>query len=471
ADGLTRAAEPRKRAAQRRTSAAEQRMLAAQDREAAEEDRALGAAERRAALVDRETLARRMAIAETESRRTPLNLDLLLSAVEAAPPTAAADVLGVALSETLDAREVSFLIADYSGQSLIRLSHVARGHAGGDAGRERTEAVGLIGTPHGRALVEQEVVVVADDGGSRVFAPVTNRGEAVGVLELALDEEPDEQTLTDVARAAHAFAYIVIANRRFTDLYEWGQRSVPLSLEAEIQHRLLPGSYTCEGGQFTLAGWLEPAGDVGGDTFDFSVDRDTLHLSLTDAMGHTLEAALLATVLVGALRNARRRAVGLAEQARLGDAALTSYATRFAFVTGQLVRVDLTSGVARIVNAGHQPPIRIRDGRAEEIELKADPPFGLRGNAEYHIQDLCLRPGDRVVFLTDGMLERNATAVDVFSLLIDTRHLHPREAVQELTRAVVHACGGDLRDDATVLCFDWQGGPPRERDASGGADR
>ena len=90
---------------------------------------------------------------------------------------------------------------------------------------------------------------------------------------------------------------------------------MPLSLAAEIQHRLLPGSYTCEAGQFTLAGWLEPAGDVGGDTFDFALERDTLHLSMTDAMGHEVDAALLATVLVGALRNARRAGVGLAEQA------------------------------------------------------------------------------------------------------------------------------------------------------------
>ena len=103
-----------------------------------------------------------------------------------------------------------------------------------------------------------------------MFAPVTNRGEAIGVLELALPDAPDEQTLADVALAAHALAYVVIANRRFTDLFEWGQRSVPLSLAAEIQRRLLPASYTCEAGQFTLAGWLEPAGDVGGDTFDFT---------------------------------------------------------------------------------------------------------------------------------------------------------------------------------------------------------
>src|SRR5215212_5975081 len=122
--------------------------------------------------------------------------------MEAAPPVAAADVLGDALTEALDARDVSFLIADYSGQSLIRLSHVGRGRMGGDRGRERAEAVPLLDTPHGRALAEQRVTVVADeDAGSRLFAPVTSRGEAVGVLELGLERAPDEATLAAVAGA------------------------------------------------------------------------------------------------------------------------------------------------------------------------------------------------------------------------------------------------------------------------------
>jgi serine phosphatase RsbU (regulator of sigma subunit) len=405
-----------------------------------------------------------------DRRRSPLNLNVLLGAVEAAAPVAAADVVGDALRAAVDARDVSFLIADYSGQALIRLSHVDRGDADAMDGRERSETVPLVGTPHGRALADQEVQVVTENGSSRLFAPVTSRGEAVGVLELALDAAPDEQTIAGIALAAHALAYVVIANRRFTDLYEWGQRSLPLSLEAEIQHRLLPSSYTLEAGQFTLAGWLEPAGDVGGDTFDFSVERDTLHLSMTDAMGHTLNAALLATVLVGALRNARRRAVSLAEQACIAHEALSSYAQNEEFVTGQLVRIDLPTGTACIVNAGHPAPIRIRDGRAEPVLLSADLPFGTSPSGDYRVQELALQAGDRLVFLTDGMLERNATAVDAMSVLTASQDLHPREAVQDLTRAVVKACGGKLRDDATVLCLDWHGGPPRLRQASEGAD-
>ena len=121
-------------------------------------------------------------------------------------------------------------------------------------------------------------------------------------------------------------AFVVIANRRHTDLYEWGQRTRPLSLSAEIQHRLLPGPQTCEGGAFTLAGWLEPAAGIAGDTFDFSLARDLLHLSITDAMGHGVAAALNATLCVGSLRNARSEGASLLGQVTLTNQALVEHA-------------------------------------------------------------------------------------------------------------------------------------------------
>ena len=408
----------------------------------------------------------------TEHRDVRLDLRSLLARVEAAPPVAAADVIGAALEEMLGAREVSFLIADFSGLSLIRLGHVEASGTTHAPGQETAERVALADTPHGRALASQRVELVTEGGGARLLAPVTSRGEAVGVLELLLADRPNEQTLADVALAAHALAYVVIANRRYTDLFEWGQRTLPLSLPAEIQHRLLPGSYTCEAGQFTLAGWLEPAGEVGGDTFDFALERETLHLSITDSMGHTVAASLLATMLVGSLRNTRRRGVELVEQARLADEALAEHAAADQFVTGQVARIDLVGETALIVNAGHPLPLRLRSGRVEEIVLPPDLPFGTLAPAGgYRAQTLRLEPGDRLVFLTDGLLERHAAGLDLAAILADGRDLHPREAVQQLIHAALKIAGGELRDDATALCLDWHGGPPRDRNSHWGADR
>ena len=385
-----------------------------------------------------------------------LDLGALLAAAEAAPPIAAVDVVGDVLAEMVGAREVGFLIADLSGRALMRLGHSKR-RAGSSRSRETAERVPLQGTPQGEALATQALVTAADAEGAWLYAPVSSRGEAVGVLELRVDGVPDPLTLADVAVAAHALAYIVIANGRYTDLFQWGQRSVPLSLAAEIQHGLLPGSYTCEGGAFTLAAWLEPAGDVGGDTFDFSVARDTLMFSITDAMGHTVAAALLATLLVGSLRHGRRRDVPLSEQARLGNEALSEHAGPWDFVTGQIVRVDLATGTAQIINAGHPPPLRIRDGEVTELALEADPAFGMFPDTQFRIQQLPLEPGDRLLFVTDGVLERHAAEVDVRTMLASSRSKHPREAVQQLIGAAVEASGGQLADDATALCFDWRG--------------
>ena len=192
----------------------------------------------------------------TDDRAPRVDLGALLAAVEDAPPVAAADVLGRQLADALGASDVTFLIADYSGEALVRLG----GAAMRTQGQEAAERVALSGVAHGRVLAAQELEVIDGPDGARVLAPVTNRGEAIGVLELRLPEAPDDRTRADVALAAHALAYVIIANRRYTDLLEWGQRSVPLSLAAEIQHRLLPASYTCEAGQFTLAGWLGTGG-------------------------------------------------------------------------------------------------------------------------------------------------------------------------------------------------------------------
>ena len=399
-----------------------------------------------------------------------LDLATLLLAVENAPPVAAADVLGDWLAEAIGACVVSFLVVDLSGRALIRLGHSGATAATRTQGRETAVRVPLADSPHGEALKRQTVQIEAGDGETCVFAPVTNRGEAIGVLELSLPDPPDEQTLADVALAAHALAYVVIANRRFTDLFEWGQRSVRLSLAAEIQHRLLPDTFTCEGGQFTLAAWLEPAGEIAGDSFDFAIERDTLHVSMSDARGHAVGAAILATLLVGALRNARRAGVGLAEQARLANAGLGEYVGWSDFVTAQVVRIDLRAATATIVNAGHEPPLRLRDGRVDAVELWADPPFGIVRHHSYRVQPLPLQAGDRLMFLTDGMVERNAAHVDIRTLMIEGAQMHPREAVQHVVLALLDATDGKLKDDATAMCVDWHGGPPRERASEGGSN-
>ncbi len=399
-----------------------------------------------------------------------IDVGALLEKVEAAAPIDAVEAVAGALGDMLGARTAALLIADFSGRAVVRLTSADQVTGARSHGAEQAETLPLTGSRYEQVLRTQRPEVEEVEDGVRMLVPVTDRGDAIGLLEIVLPGPPSESVVADLSSAAHALAYVVIAARRYTDVFEWGQRSTPFALAAEIQRRLLPASYTCEAGQFTLAGWLEPASSVGGDTFDYTLDRHGLQVSITDAVGHQVEAALLATLLVGSLRNGRRRGLGLAEQAAFANDSLAENSRPGEFVTGQLLRVDLRTGVARIVNAGHTLPLRLRDGKVEEIELTVEAPFGVLPGKTFEVQPFPLEPGDRIVFLTDGMLERNAAALDVAAALAGSADLHPREVVHELGAAVLRATGQDLRDDATMVCLDWYGGPPRDRHTEHGAD-
>lgn len=415
-------------------------------------------------------------------------LTRLLDAVESAAPVDAVAAVTRELGRRLHAASVSFLITDTSGRALVELTRVrssrlASGSASSDRsglrreGHESALTVPFDGGPFEQVVRGQRPLVLPPgelgEEGWTVLAPVTERGEVIGVLQLLLPEEPAERTIEEIASLAHLLAFVVIANRRHTDLFEWGHRSHPLGLSAEIQQRLLPASRTCEAGAFTLSGWLEPAAEIAGDTFDYSLARDSLHVSLTDAMGHGVAAALTATLCVSALRGGRRIGLSLVEQSRAANAAVAEHGARGRhddFVTGLVGRLELEQGLLQLVNAGHVPPYLARDSYIRTVELPVNLPFGLFPDTRYGTATLALEPGDRVVFVTDGMLERNAASIDLPNAIRDSASLHPREAAAALADSVLRATGHALGDDATVLCLDWYGGHGRERTTAQGAD-
>jgi len=400
--------------------------------------------------------------------RLRTNLRMLLNRAEAASPVEAIDVMADELAVMLDADELCFLIMDLGGRAVTRF-----GGLGNNAARKLQEGaphapvVPLPGTVYERVLRSQQPELESEgDDRHKLIVPVTERGDAMGVLEMTVPWRPSEHDVEDVQECARALAYVVVGCRRHTDLFEWAQRSLPFSLAAEIQRRLLPAAFTCEAGQLTVSGWLEPANAVGGDTFDYSLDRDTLHVSITDAVGHDVHAAMLATLLVGSLRNGRRREQGLLEQAAAANDALAANSGPGDFVTGQLVRINRHTARMSIVNAGHPFPYRVHQGVVDRVELAIDMPFGLRPGREFTYQEVELRPGDRIALVTDGILERNAASLEIAALLAETADRHPREVVYTIGDEVLHATGGDLRDDATIVCIDWHGGPVRGRVAT-----
>jgi serine phosphatase RsbU (regulator of sigma subunit) len=409
----------------------------------------------------------------TDSEASGMDLSDVLLQVEKAAPVDAVTAVTRSIGTHLGALWVSFLVADMSGRALVRLSHVPIGALPDGRQDDRDVAMTLPfdGGPQEQALRAQRVMVEESDGMFVVRAPVTQRGEAIGLLEIALPAAPPDAVVQAVSRAAHTLAFVIIANRRHTDLFEWGQRTTPFTLAAEIQRRLLPASFTCEADSFTLAAWLEPAASIGGDTFDYSLARDQLHLSITDAVGHGVQSALTATLCVGSLRNTRRRGGTLLDQAQAANQALLDHAPGgFTFATGLLGRLDLGTGTLAVVNAGHPVPLLIRGSTAQHVELPVNRPFGVLRHRPYRQAEILLQPGDRLVLVTDGMLERGAATLDLPASVQHLSGLHPREVVRVLGDLILEVAGPTLPDDACLMVLDWHGSHGATRDTKAGAD-
>jgi serine phosphatase RsbU (regulator of sigma subunit) len=169
------------------------------------------------------------------------------------------------------------------------------------------------------------------------------------------------------------------------------------------------------------------------------------------------------------LRNCRRAVASPAEQADTANQLLQSNARGDQFVTGLILRIRLADGHVDIVNAGHPLPFLVRDGDVVPLELTAQLPLGL-ATEPYRGDELILRPGDRLVLVTDGYLDRLAARLDIEGSLTRPVDRHPRQIVQELAQGVLQVTNGDPRDDATVLCLDWYGSD-HARGATGGASQ
>jgi stage II sporulation SpoE-like protein len=381
----------------------------------------------------------------------------LLPALDGAFPTDLVDVLASFLREHASADEVDLLLADYDLEILVRIRR--------DEPAASTQTMPVSGSEAGRAFTTQATVVQPSEGSVVVYVPVSLRAERLGVLRVRLVEPVPLDTVAGLQQVATVVGYVIFAAGRFTDMIEQARRRKPLALDAEMQWTLLPVR-AFSGPCFDIAGQLMPAYEVGGDSFDYSVETDHLHLSVTDAMGHGLQASLLDGLAVAALRNARRSGDDVAAQAQLAHEALRAQFGGAQFVTGLVARVELATGGVTIVNAGHPAPYLLRAGRLSEVELPVQLPLGLFPGVRYTQHQFSLETGDRLFIISDGVTDAGPARAQPFGaerlqgLLLATADDPPHEAVRHVLRSISDYQQEAFRDDATALCLDWRRSDP-----------
>ena len=317
----------------------------------------------------------------------------------------------------------------------------------------------------GRAFLGDATVEQAVTAGVRLFVPLLDGSDRVGVLAFTA-KSPDDDDRRLARRFAGLLADVLVTKGGYTDRFFQARRRQPMSLSAEMLWSLLPPLMMTTP-RVAVAGILEPAYDVGGDMFDYALNDEVLHVAIIDAMGHGLDAAVLATVAVAAYRHARRGDVDLPDLYAAMDRAIAGQFDHDRFVTAQMARLDVGSGLLQWVNAGHPHPLLLRDRQVVRILASATTlPAGI-GGATPHVSEEALEPGDRVLFFSDGITEERMTGGEQFgeTRLIDQleRAAQGGGPVQETVRRLSHALmrerGGATSDDATLFLLEWRNEP------------
>ncbi|GGW10520.1 hypothetical protein GCM10018980_35130 [Streptomyces capoamus] len=331
---------------------------------------------------------------------------------------------------------------------------------------EALEALPVEGSSAGWAYrtVSPRVVDAADD--LIVWMPLVDGAERLGVLGVRT-ASLDGQLMRRSRMLAHLFAMLLTSKRAYSDWLAARTRSAPMRLPAEMLRAFLPprtiGSTRC-----VSTAVLEPAYDIAGDAFDHSVVKNLLHTMILDGMGHDLIAGLTTSVAMAAARNARRGGGDLADVVGSVDQALAQWLPDH-FCTGVLCRLDAETGVLRWVNCGHPPPLLIRDERvlAGALDSPPQPPIGLAGPLApeaRRVHGTKLEPGDCVLLYTDGVVEaRDADGAEFgldrftdFIIRSNAAGQRPAEVLRLLIHAVLEYQRNELRDDATILLFEWR---------------
>jgi serine phosphatase RsbU (regulator of sigma subunit) len=237
---------------------------------------------------------------------------------------------------------------------------------------------------------------------------------------------------------------------RFIHVSQEEQRSAAEIEAARSVQALLIPTQLPSNRNFELESAYLPANGVGGDFFQVLPLQDgSMLVVVGDVSGKGLQAAMNACTLVGALRNELSHdpatVLNNLNQVLLGavSGAGPGQKTAASFATCLCARV-YANGKMTVANAGHLNPYR--DGR--EMELAADLPLGVIGNIRYEQAAFQLKIGERLIFLSDGVVEATNAQGDLFGFE------RARQLANEPVRTIAETAKRfGQTDDITVVCL------------------
>jgi serine phosphatase RsbU (regulator of sigma subunit)/pSer/pThr/pTyr-binding forkhead associated (FHA) protein len=302
---------------------------------------------------------------------------------------------------------------------------------------------------------------------SILAAPLMLGDSVVGLLyvDYLLTQKaltPDDVRL--VAQIARFAAKKLETTKLREEAFEKRIMDEELKTASSIQRRLLPAAPSGIEG-YSFVGRNQPCRSVSGDYYDFAVRPDgRVYFVIGDVSGKGITAGLMMAGLQVAFRIFSKNDPDPATLVTQLNSALREILPRSKFVTLFLGRLDTNTGLIEFVNAGHTPPLWIRNTGAEEV-LAGDLLLGVVSSAEYVNRRLQLEPGDSLILFTDGVSEaQNVTGTELGAdkLAAAFSELHGAGATEVANRMaeVVLSHVGEpdaLDDDVTILVVSRDG--------------
>ncbi len=294
---------------------------------------------------------------------------------------------------------------------------------------------------------------------SILCVPLQFKGATIGVvyvdnrLQAGIFLPADLELLTSIA----ASAAIAIENARLYRLaVDKGRMERELQVAREVQASLLPRhTPQIEGWEF--AAFWQPAREVAGDFYDF-IPGDRLGVVIADVSDKGMPAALFMalsrSIVRASVAHIHQPAEGISQANRL----ICADATNGMFVTLFYAQLDPVTGELVYVNAGHNPPLLLRAGSGELIELeRTGMVLGIHESGPYDQRSVTLNAGDLILFYTDGVTDALDTQGNEFGLdhlrrmLLDHRGASATELAATLDRTLAEFGGAVRYDDITVV--------------------
>lgn len=229
-----------------------------------------------------------------------------------------------------------------------------------------------------------------------------------------------------------------------------------LSDSQEIQEALLPHELPAIAGVEVAVSW-QPAFAVSGDYFDvikFS-DRHTA-ICIADVAGKGMPAALMMSNMQAVLKSCASDVVAPADLCARVNSVICHNIVSHRFISCFYALLDTKSRKLSFSNAGHCPPMLVRDGDCVRLK-EGGPVLGIFPDRLYSQDEVELRSGDCVVLYTDGVTEARNAAGEEFGeerlqeLLTLGHRLHATELRDRVMNAVREFSDGQQYDDATLL--------------------